>query len=99
MIRHVVMMKLIAATTDADKSAMVEALGELPGLVPEIRSYSIGVDAGLGEGNFDLVVIGDFDDANGYAAYASNADHQRVVVEYLRPALAERVAIQYELGD
>lgn len=99
MIRHIVMMKLTAAATDADRDALVEALGELPGLVPEIRSYSIGVDAGLGEGNFDLVVVADFDDADGYAAYSANADHQKVVVEMIRPVLAERAATQYELGD
>ena len=81
------------------RSALLEALGELPGLVPEVRSYSIGVDAGLGEGNFDLVVVADFDDTDGYAAYSANADHQRVLAELIRPILAERAAVQYELGD
>ena len=99
MIRHIVMMKLTTAATDADRNALVEALGELPGLVPEIRSYSIGVDARLGEGNFELVVVADFDDPDGYAAYSANADHQRVLAELIRPILAERAAVQYEFGD
>jgi len=99
MIRHVALMKLTAAATDADRDALLEALRQLPGLVPEVRSYSVGVDAGLAEGNFEVVVVADFDDADGYAAYSANADHQRVLVELIRPVLAERAAVQYELGD
>ncbi len=95
MLRHVVMMRLTDEATEADREAIVDGLRGLPALVPEIRSYSVGVDAGLAEGNFDLVVVGDFDDDEGYAAYSANADHQDVIATRIRPFLAERAAVQY----
>jgi len=50
---------------------------------------------GGAEGNFELVVVGDFDDDEGYAAYAANADHQAVIASRIRPFLADRAAVQY----
>ena len=95
MLRHVVMMRLTDEATEADRAAIVDGLRALPDLIPEIRSYSVGTDAGLAEGNFELVVVGDFDDDEGYTAYATNADHQAVIALRIRPFLAERAAVQY----
>lgn len=99
MLRHVVMIRLNDTASEADVSAIVDGLGTLPGLIPEIRSYSIGRDAGLAEDNFDLVVVGDFDDEAGYQAYASNADHLAVIGEFIKPFIAGRTAVQYELAE
>lgn len=95
MLRHVVMMQLSNHATEADVTAIVEGLRGLPALVPEIRSYSVGVDVGLAEGNYDLVVVGDFDDVDGYKAYSANADHQAVISERIKPFMAARSAVQY----
>jgi hypothetical protein len=95
MFRHVVMMQLSETTTDADAQAIIDALRALPPLVPEIRSYSVGRDAGISEGNFDIVVVGDFDDEAGYRAYGVNADHQAIIVDLVKPAIAKRSAVQY----
>lgn len=95
MLRHVVMMQLTAEATDEDAAAIVAGLETLPALVPEIRSYSVGRDAGLAEGNFDIVVVGDFDDEAGFAAYGANADHIAVITERIRPFMANRTAVQY----
>ena len=89
------MMRLSEESTSADAAAIVEGLGTLPALVPEIRSYSVGLDAGLAEGNFDIVLVGDFDDEAGFRAYNTNADHQGVIAERIKPFLAERSAVQY----
>lgn len=95
MLRHVVMMQLSNDATEADAAAIVAGLETLPGLVPEIRSYSVGRDAGLAEGNFDIVVVGDFDDEDGFRGYGANADHQAVIAERIKPFLAGRSAVQY----
>lgn len=95
MLRHVVMLQLSAEATDADIAAIVDGLAGLPAVIPEIRSYSIGRDAGLAETNYDLVVIGEFEDADGYNAYSANADHQAVITERLKPFLQSRTAVQY----
>ena len=68
MFRHVVMMKLSDTSTEADLDAIIEGLGTLPPLVPEIRSYSIGKDLNVQDGSFDLVIVADFDDRAGFDA-------------------------------
>lgn len=95
MLRHVVLMQLSNDATDAEVTAIVDGLETLPGLVPEIRNYTVGRDAGLSEGNADVVVIGEFDDEDGFTRYLNNADHQAVIVERIRPFLAARSAVQY----
>jgi hypothetical protein len=95
MLRHVVMMQFAPHATDEDVDAIMRGLRALPSLVPEIRTYSFGLDAGLVEGNFDLVVVGDFDDVDGYLAYAANADHQALIAERIKPFVTGRSAVQY----
>ena len=98
MIRHVVAFRF-NDTADADAKARIEAgLEALPGQIPEIRRYEYGPDAGLAEGNFDFVVVADFDDEAAYGRYAAHAAHQDLIRDHIRPAIAERVAVQYRLG-
>ena len=96
MIRHVVMFRW---HDDADPSAVERALEEvsrLPELIGTLRSFSVGRDAGISEGNFDLVVVADFDDRDGYRTYAQHPEHVRVGRDHLQPLAAERAAVQYE---
>lgn len=99
MLRHVVLIRLTEAASESDVSAIVENLRTLPAIVPEIRSYSVGTDAGVSEGNFDLVVVGEFDDEAGYRAYATNEDHVQVIETFIKPFVAERSAVQYTLAE
>ena len=89
------MMQFAPHATDEDVDAIMRGLRALPSLVPEIRTDSFGLDAGLVEGNFDLVVVGDFDDVDGYLAYAANADHQALIAERIKPFVTGRSAVQY----
>lgn len=97
MLRHVVMMQLSNEASDADITAIIDGLETLPGLVPELRNYSVGLDAGLVEGNYHLVLIADFDDEDGFARYNSNDDHKAVLAERIRPFVTSRSAVQYFL--
>ncbi len=47
--------------------------------------------------NADYAVVADFDDADGYAAYAGHPAHQDVIVRLLRPIVAERLSVQFTL--
>ena len=96
MFRHVVMMKLSDTSTEADLDAIIEGLGTLPPLVPEIRSYSIGKDLNVQDGSFDLVIVADFDDRAGFDAYNANEDHLDVIARVIKPHMAQRSAVQYE---
>lgn len=99
-IRHVVMWKL--ATTDeserAEQAATVKAgLESLPAVIPEILRLEVGLDS-LGDGNFDIVLISDFADAEALTRYVEHPDHQRVA-GYIRSVVAGRSAVDFEVAE
>ncbi len=48
-------------------------------------------------GNFDFAVVADFDDAGSYLAYRDHPAHRAVIDERIRPIMAGRSAVQYEI--
>ena len=62
-----------------------------------MERYEFGPDAGLAEGNFDFVVVADFDDEAAYGRYASHPAHVALIRDRIRPFISERVAVQYRL--
>ena len=96
MFRHCVMFRFNSNVDPATVTAIESQLAELARL-PMVRGYQYGPDAQLAEGNFDYVLVADFDDVAGYQAYAVDAQHQRVLKDYLRPNIADRAAVQYAL--
>ena len=98
MLRHIAVFRWVEGTSAADVDAFAAGLAGLPALIPAIRSYWFGPDAGLGmSANADFAVVADFDDAEGYAGYASHPAHQDVIVRLLRPLLGERLSVQLSL--
>ena len=97
MFRHVVLLRWKPEATPEQRAAVETGLAALPGLIPQIRGYTIGTDARVNEGNYDLVVVADFDTVDGYFSYRDNADHQAVIREHIAPILAERAAVQHHL--
>jgi hypothetical protein len=95
MFRHVVMMRWTDGTTPADVSAVIEGLGGLPAAIAEIRDYRFGPDAEVNDGNFDFVVVADFDSVDDYLVYRNHPVHRALIAERITPHLAERVAVQY----
>ncbi|MFC4062675.1 Dabb family protein [Planomonospora corallina] len=97
MFRHVVLLAWTPDATDEQKAAVLTALGTLPGAIPQIRSYAFGADAGVSPGNHDLAIVADFDDAEDYAVYRDHPVHQAVIAERIKPILASRAAVQFEV--
>lgn len=97
MFRHVVLLTLRDDLPEGYLDALISSLHGLPALIPEIRSYVVGVDAGLAEGNATIAVVADFDDVDGYRVYAAHPDHLRVIAEQIRPVLVGRAAVQHEV--
>ncbi|GAA3143983.1 Dabb family protein [Planomonospora alba] len=97
MFRHVVLLAWTSDATDEQKAAVLTALGTLPDAVPQLRSYVFGADAGISPGNHDLAIVADFDSADDYAVYRDHPAHQAVIAEYIKPILASRAAVQYEI--
>lgn len=84
-------------TTAATRDAIAAAIGQLPTRIDTIRSYVVGPDAGVDGGNYDLVIVADFDDVEGYVSYRDHPEHRRVITELVVPNLAARAAAQHEL--
>jgi hypothetical protein len=60
-------------------------------------SYQIGSDAGINEGNYDFVVVADFADRESYLVYRDHPYHLEIITETIRPIVADRAAVQYDL--
>jgi hypothetical protein len=97
MFRHVVVLQWKPEATADQRAAVRDALYELPAKIPEILSYSIGEDARVNEGNFDLVVVAEFEAVDGYLVYRDHPAHTAVITELIRPILAARAAVQHEV--
>jgi hypothetical protein len=92
---HIVMFRFRPDVTEDEIEAVHQQLLELPGLVPEVRSFSVGRDAGVSEGNWDMVVVVGFDDDAGYLTYAAHPDHQPAIMA-VRALTSERAGIQFQ---
>ncbi len=96
MIRHVVLFRWTPDATQEQKQRVAAELRRLPALLPVLRSYDVGGDLGLAEGNFEFAVVADFDDLEGFRTYRDNPEHRAVIAEFIQPIIAQRAAVQYE---
>ena len=97
MIRHVVVFTW-SPEADADRrKATLEALRGLRREVGGMTSLVVADDAGLSDGNSDTVLIADFPDVEAYYRYAQDPVHLAVIAEHVRPWLAQRSAVQYQI--
>jgi hypothetical protein len=62
-----------------------------------MESLTVSPDAGLVDGNAHTVLVADFRDEESFRRYAQDPVHQAVIAELVRPWLAARSAVQYEL--
>ena len=85
MLRHVVFFNWNEEADEPAKQAVEDRLRALPELIPEIKSYRLGPDAGLAEGNFDFALVADFDSVEGFQTYQCHPEHLQVVQEIIRP--------------
>lgn len=97
MIRHCVFLHLDPAATDEAVEAVVAALRTLPAAIPEIRSYEVGRDLGLREGNADLAIVATFDDVEGWRTYVDHPAHVAVIAEHIAGVATSRTSVQFEV--
>jgi hypothetical protein len=97
MIRHVVVFTWSAEADGSRRRTTVEALRRLREDVGGMTSLDVAEDAGLSDGNAHTVLIADFPDVEAFRRYAQDPVHQAVIAEHVRPWLAGRSAVQYQL--
>ena len=97
MLRHVVLFTWTEGTDPETRASTLAALRRLPEEVGGMTSFAVGPDAGLVEGNAHTALVADFADAAAFRAYAGDSRHLAVIAEHVKPHLASRTSVQYEL--
>jgi hypothetical protein len=96
-IRHVALFRWKPGVTAAQVAQVGAALSRLPAVVPAIRRYEHGPDAGFGTPRWDYAVVAEFDDEDGWRAYAEHPEHDQILREVLAPLAEERASVQLEV--
>jgi len=97
MLRHVVIFTWTEDTDPETRDATLAALRRLPEEVGGMTSFAVGPDAGLVEGNAHTALVAEFPDAEAFLTYARDPRHLEVIAEHVKPHLAGRSAVQYEV--
>src|ERR687889_75631 len=97
MLRHVVLFTWTEDTAPETRSATVAALRRLPEEVGGMTSFAVGPDAGLVEGNAHTALVADFPDVEAWRRYAEHPVHLQIIADHVKPILAARSAVQYEV--
>ena len=95
MFRHVVMFSWNDTVDAAHVAAVAAQLDGLVAVIPEIKAYLHGPDAGLNPGNFDYVLVGEFDTVEDYLVYRDHPAHQAFIAGFIAGRVASRAAVQY----
>ncbi|MFK8022582.1 MAG: Dabb family protein [Ilumatobacter sp.] len=97
MIRHTVLFTWADGVTDAQVDAMAVELNARVATLPTIAAYKHGADLGLSDGNADYAIVAEFASADDYVEYRDHPDHVAVIAESIKPLIAQRMAVQYQI--
>jgi hypothetical protein len=97
MLRHVVLFTWSDAADEQRRATTIEALRSLRDDVGGMTSLVVASDARLVDGNADTVLIAEFPGVESFQRYAQHSVHLAVIAEHVRPWLAARSAVQYEM--
>jgi len=95
-LRHAVLFRWRPGTDPGDVAQAADALRRLPAVIPELKHYRVGPDAGRVAGNWDFAVVADFDDEAGWRTYTDHPAHLAVAAR-IRSLMEDRAAVQYEV--
>ena len=92
MIRHIVMWKFRPGT-EAEQKAFLEGLRGLQGVIPQLKRSEVAVN--VGQGNYDAVLVSEFDSLEALDAYKNDPRH-KAVSALCKSIRTDRVAVDYE---
>jgi hypothetical protein len=96
MLEHIVLFRFKPEITAITKEKIVTELMALNGKVPSILDISAGPNFSDRNQGFEYGLVVRFADRQGLDAYQVHPDHQHIVHELIRPALADILAVDYE---
>ncbi len=96
--RHVVMFRWIEGLDDEHVQRVRDGLSALPAEIEQIRSYVHGSDVGVSVGNYDYVLVADFDNVNDFRTYRDHPQHVLFIEEVIKGNVADRASVQYQTG-
>ncbi len=79
MIKHVVLFKFKQGASEARFTELEARMKALPGQIPEIRSYELGLDVARSERSYDFALVSAFDDMEALKRYQEHPAHQEVL--------------------
>jgi quinol monooxygenase YgiN len=99
MIRHVAMFRFKPEVTTGQRTAARDALASNKAHCPTVREYTVGLDLDRNPNNWDMVLVGDFDDLAALEAYFTHPHHNEVSDQIDALTYAEQTArVQFEIG-
>lgn len=89
MLTHIVCWKYKAETTEEQRAEHIAKLNNLPNVIPNILSFSVGRDILHLDRSFDTGLVATYPDAEALDFYTVHPDHQEVAK--LGKQIAEKV--------
>ena len=97
-LNHTVLITFQRALSSQESSEIVRDALALKNEIPEIQDLRCGVDIGLcSESGKSFSLSATFASIETYKTYQSHPVHQQFIEKHIKPLLAERRAIQYEI--
>ena len=94
MLKHVVFMKFKETATEADILDLERSLGELPGIISEIKGYEFGRDVVKSERSYDFALVSTFDNLESLKRYQVHPDHV-LVLEKVKKLVDSILAVDF----
>ena len=92
MIRHIVMWKFRPGT-EAEQAEFLKGLQDLQGVIPQLLRAEVAVNGG--EGNYDAVLVSEFESLETLDQYKNDPRH-KAVSALCKSIRTDRVAVDYE---
>ena len=92
MIRHIVMWKFLPGT-EVEQEQFLTGLRNLQGVIPQLLRSEVAVNGG--EGNYDAVLVSEFESLEALDTYKNDPRH-KAVSALCKSIREDRVAVDYE---
>ncbi|MGD1712203.1 Dabb family protein [Dapis sp. BLCC M172] len=97
MIVHIVLFKWQPNTSPETITSVMSALKGMKGKVPEIIDLSCGDNFSELSQGFQNVLVVQVKDKAALDAYAKNPLHQEIIQTLIKPVLADKITVDYEV--